>query len=625
MLQKVEHLKELPIYKKNQVESIDLRAKYSFLDFPVTSNVNFADDLWVFKEFKRFKGEEWAYKYEFNKLDPTYKNYAKYMVLRALFNKNNRFTTVKSKYYVIKSFIEYLTEHHIFVGNLIDISCIEGFLATTQSERSLSDKKNAIKLFLSEIELRVPGVHFLECYKYLNKIDSKKVKAEREKGKHKFIDVDTHNRIISLALRDLQNKNLCITQHSTSCMIVLLAETGMRLGEFRLLEVDRLEEISLKGETEVFYYLNFRTYKTVKEKDFKWTRSFITKNALIAYKTLSEIHSKKRTTNYLFINEEGTQVSKTSLRKYLIEFFYRHKSELQLDKIVDPEVRQFAVTRKRNFKGLTFIPDDEIDTDVYYVTFHQYRVVLATILYNKGYHLDFIRQHMNHLTDEMTKHYIRIEESQKLEMNAVETLMRRSSRDGSTLNTDNNESNDKYIQEELQSQQYQEVYKQINDFLKKNKLNIFNDINQIINKLSRNDTAIGDMELGVCAKSFNKLCERNQYISSINDAYYIGIQINSLDDLPYSIKCFQEKSMIIEYNEKLYKKNPKYRNEFERELKGIKKYIERKLNPEIMLLKDEINKIGHEEVYNKHPELEEIIRNISCIEMEIKRWKEKTL
>lgn len=71
------------------------------------------------------------------------------------------------------------------------------------------------------------------------------------------------------------------------------------------------------------------------------------------------------------------------------------------------------MTRKRNYKSLKFVPDDEMDKDIYYVTFHQYRVVLATILYNKGYHLDFIRQHMNHLTEEMTQHYIRFNEMKK--------------------------------------------------------------------------------------------------------------------------------------------------------------------------------------------------------------------
>lgn len=81
------------------------------------------------------------------------------------------------------------------------------------------------------------------------------------------------------------------------------------------------------------------------------------------------------------------------------------------------------------------------------------------------------------------------------------------------------------------------------------------------------------MELGLCAKAFDKICKRNEYISSINDAYYIGVQIHSLDDLPYSIKRFEEKASIIAHNQNLYRKNQKYRNEFERELKGIKSIL----------------------------------------------------
>ncbi len=117
-----------------------------------------------------------------------------------------------------------------------------------------------------EIELRVPDVNFSDCYKYLNKHDSRKIKIEREQGKHKFVPLDIHNKIISLAIQDLRNENLLITQRAAACMIVLLADTGMRIGEFRILEIGMLDEIGVKGEYEVFYYLNFKTYKTVKEK-----------------------------------------------------------------------------------------------------------------------------------------------------------------------------------------------------------------------------------------------------------------------------------------------------------------------------------------------------------------------
>lgn len=618
-------IKELPTYEDVQVKLIDIKPK-KFVDFSITPKINFADNIWNFiSEFKRFSGEDSYYEYDFNQLDGTYKNYAKYMVLRELFKKNNEFTTVKPKFDIVKIFITYLSKNHIFYPNLIDTDLLEKFLADAPSERNLQKKKQAIKVFLSEIEYRISDVNFLECYQFLQSIDSRKIKIERERGKHKFVPIDLHNKIVSTAIKDLRNTNLDYIQRAAACMIVLLAETGMRIGEFKILEINRLDEISINGESNTFHYLNFKTYKTVKEKDFQWTRSFITENALLAYNTLTKLYDGKRNSPYLFVNNKGTEVSKTLLRYRLVEFFYRHRDELQLDKINDIEDSQFKVTRKRNFKSLRFVPDTEMDKDIYYITFHQYRVVLCTILYNKGYHLDFIRKHMNHLTEDMTIHYIRLNEMEKLDFNAVETLMKRSSEDGSTLNTEINETDDKNIKEELRSEEYQEIYDQINKFLKKNKLNIFKDINEIISKLSRIDNPIADMELGICAKSFNKLCERNQYISSINDAYYLGVQIHSLEDLPFTIKRFQEKVSIITYNEGLYKKDPKYRNEFERELRGIKKYIERKLNPELQLLKEEIDIIGLEEFYNKYPELAKFIGNIGDIEEEVKKWNAKSL
>ncbi|MEC3573769.1 hypothetical protein P4V72_21290 [Bacillus thuringiensis] len=150
MEQKFKSLEELPTYKNVRAELINLNLK-NFVDFSVTPNINFADDLWKFDEFKRFSTENWAYNYDFTKLDTTYKNYAKYMILRELFNRHLRFTTVKKKFYYVRDFIYYLSNHYMYYPNLIDTPFLKGFLANAPSERNLTDKKQAIKTFLSEI------------------------------------------------------------------------------------------------------------------------------------------------------------------------------------------------------------------------------------------------------------------------------------------------------------------------------------------------------------------------------------------------------------------------------------------------------------------------------------------
>ncbi|MEW4154536.1 hypothetical protein Q0N88_33510 [Bacillus thuringiensis] len=104
MLQTFEYINDLPTYEKVRTKLTDIKPK-TFVDFPVTSHINFADNVWVFPEFKRFTGEDSHYEYDFSTLDTTYKNYAKYVVLRELFTKHNRFTTVKPKFVIIKDFI----------------------------------------------------------------------------------------------------------------------------------------------------------------------------------------------------------------------------------------------------------------------------------------------------------------------------------------------------------------------------------------------------------------------------------------------------------------------------------------------------------------------------------------
>lgn len=77
-------------------------------------------------------------------------------------------------------------------------------------------------------------------------------------------------------------------------MIVLLVDIGMCIGEFRILEIGMLDEIGVKGEYEVFYYFNFKIYKIVKEKKYKWIRSFIIENVLLVYRMLMEIYKERR-------------------------------------------------------------------------------------------------------------------------------------------------------------------------------------------------------------------------------------------------------------------------------------------------------------------------------------------
>lgn len=56
MEQKLKSLEELPTYKNVRAELINLNLK-KIVDFSVTPNINFTNDIWEFNEFKRFSNE----------------------------------------------------------------------------------------------------------------------------------------------------------------------------------------------------------------------------------------------------------------------------------------------------------------------------------------------------------------------------------------------------------------------------------------------------------------------------------------------------------------------------------------------------------------------------------------
>jgi integrase len=624
-----EKVKNLPLIESKLVSS-----ESEYIDFEIIPNqCKFSDNYWNLISLKLEQYKSDFYKYDFSGLDRNYIHYLKYLVLRELFIKRNKVSTVKSKFLNAKRFIQYLQSNRIFYLNLIDVEILSDYIVSINNRENERQKHRiAIKDLLGEFEIKHNELDYRAEYDFLDKKDHHKYKMEKENGKNDFIPKQFHSNIVSLALKDLISDELTIDEKKVSAMIIIIAETGMRIGEFRILQVNQLDSLSFDEDVEKFFYLNFKSYKT--RETLEWTKTFLTENAQVAYQFLNDILADFRgESKYLYVNKRFQSVysKESTLMNQLQKFFYRHSEYLgKIANSLPLEERNKLISWEitKTYTGkhyLRYLKEEDIGKVIYRVNFHQFRVTLATILYDKGYHLDWIREHMNHMSTEMTEHYIRIDELKKQNKNVVETLLKRANSDGTALETSNELVNDKYVKEELNDKEFVEAYDKINKFLKKKKFNIYKDMSQIIKVLARTDTSIMDMELGICAKSLNKLCQRHEYISSIQDAYFIGVQIPSIEELEYSYKRFADKVKIIEHNEKLYKKNPRYRNELEREFKGLKLYIEKKVAPELEMLSKEIEDKGKEAVLNSHPDLLSIVKHIQKIKQEVLVWKQKTL
>ena len=82
----------------------------------------------------------------------------------------------------------------------------------------------------------------------------------------------------------------------------------------------------------------------------------------------------------------------------------------------------------------------------------------------------------------------------------------------------------------------------------------------------------------------------------------------------------KNKIQVINHNKKIADKNPKFLNEYEREVNGLKHFINKRLKLELELLNNDIETKGIENVKIEYPELSEIVDNYKNIKKEIEAW-----
>jgi hypothetical protein len=336
------------------------------------------------------------------------------------------------------------------------------------------------------------------------------VKYQKENHKYPNIPKDIFDRIISCAIKDLDNEELDVVQRMAAGMVVLFSQIGMRQGEGKKIEINKLRPEPIFNGTRTAYVMEFWTYKTTRSKDGKWAETRMTPQAVKTYEKLVELGKpirEKTGSSLLFPNAQGKEFSKSGFQVPYKLFLYRHQEDIKFNTLSNYELEnqvKITTAKKAHINKSTHIPNEESDNAFYYVTLHQFRVAVVNKLKDKV-PLQWIKIHMNHLEEDMTKHYFRDDKAAVIE----ETLRFRASSNGYLeTNPDNIDSVE--IKKELNDPFFKENYEAINNFLKRKKLNIHKDLKEIVKVLS---TPIREMELGYCLNALGRLCERQEHLT----------------------------------------------------------------------------------------------------------------
>lgn len=604
--------------------------EYNFLDcdFLITDNIRFNDDIWDFTKEKPAEHKATYYYYDFSDINDKYKGYLKLLLLRERKKKENLFPTVHDVYTSNRKFINFLEDRSILSFELITPEVLIEFFDTLHSvaQRAKARYRWNIGNFLKEIVIKNTFVYLEDCFEWLDEEDNKsesKIKAEEQAGKSNLIPFNFYNKLISFAVQEIKNENATEKDIISACAIIILGETGIRIGELKLLEVNKLDEIKLDELKETEWTLEFWTYKVRK----RWTWTVLTEVAKYAIDTLTKrLKERRGKSKYLLVSTKGDKYEEDSIRRYIVRFFIKYQHDLFCN-IKREELEQFEF--KVMTKSMTDIYGKKfrgyMGKTVYYAHPHQFRVTCATKLAMK-YPLIWIKEYMNHMMEEMTQHYIRDTVfKEKIYQSAAlieETLRQRANENGDMLELRSEKIDDEEIEIEISNEECIKSYELINEFLKKNKFNIFKNINEIIKKLQSTNIPIMEMDIGFCVSAaLGALCERQKYLKYIREQNeFINVQMPNLATIHLTYSRFVEKVKIVRHNSNISKKNSKYKKAYLDEKHSLSDFIKEKFLPEIIKLKEKLDNHQKELILNKYPKTEYIISNLPKIEKEVSEW-----
>lgn len=603
----VENISALCSREKKQMNFVET-------DDYITGKIRFSDNTWNFLSQKKIH-QHWDFIYDFSNIkSKSFRVILKLVILRELSLKNKRFSTVKKYHYLLSRFIKYLeSEKFIFHVKHITPNIINTYLEKYNNRTKYYRFKiiTAIKRFIEELEIGGYDIGYSSFQPIFKSITSTEIHEESSEGKTANIPKALLNNIIKYALLDMENESLVLSNRIVACLIVILAHTGMRRGELLILEANKLEEISIFDGKEKAYILHFFTYKTTGNKEGRWTKAKAYPNTIKAYQLLTLLTEDQRNkfqTNYMVLSNTGKVYTNTSFYNKLNNFFHRNQTKLKFDSLSEYEkqsLNEFKMTKGRlNDYGETRYKD-WINQKFYAVSPHQFRVAVANILKDKV-PLEWIKEHMNHIYEDMTKHYFRDDEAIK------QTILYRASINGNRLETNENTKN------EMTEIDLAEAYDTINKFLKKKKLNLYKNLDEILYIWKNNP--LQESLVGLCRKAVNQLCERQDRLATFEKWYYLSPQFPDIESFDFTLKRFRDKSKIVEHNKDLFSSNDMYERAYQVELAALKKFYKNRLLPEYDLFKSTLKENGESGVITKYPNLIEVINKLDVIDKEIQKW-----
>lgn len=404
----------------------------------------------------------------------------------------------------------------------------------------------------------------------------------------------------------MRNKETDYSTRMTAAMLVILSQTGLRLGDLLCITTDSLIEKKLVKSGNVTHYIHYIAKKPSKAHapvlEFNIFSNSLTTEAFKIMLKLRKTCENSKGHKYLYVlptvarskDEYPLQRFRFKKEYQKIMYTYLHNESLMEWYGIPPCIYQTWNKEKKEKEKITLnIPESR-----------QYRVHLCTALYEKGVPLVYIQRYMSHLSDYMMGYYVRPKDTYQENISYSEQVIKEIVEEDITPLGGN------LIGKDIKTN--------IQKFIEDNGFNVKTDIETIMKELG-NKVIIRGKTGGVCIKTSLMPCSKDARTNEMMCAYNLCpnlFHFYYMIDVTYlNFKTLQEtyKTMKSNGNTKAAQK----------ELNKLKDLSRRRLIPELDELEKELTKKGFNTVIDQHPSIIEIIENKDDIRKEINLWMNK--
>lgn len=562
----------------------------------VENRIRYDEDIWDFRKFYT-DINSYTYIIYFTLAGSDYRDYLKFFTIYRISRKTKISTAgrnVGDFIYIINS-IESNSNHDIF--SLITTDDIIYFIENLDVSYG---RKHALFLcayLVYEFIFKNYNSKYPVDLNTLKELSAEYSQKNKEfKNKLPNIPEEYYVDIINKAVEVLNDETECLNTRMTAGMIILASQTGLRRQDLVGIKVDDLMRKHLPISKIDCYYLHYQTRKPSKaHSDMLEFDIFASKLFVDAFEKMLEIRKQCEFNNepYLYVIDSV----KNSTNIYPI-----------VENRFNNEYKQFYFKHMKPYWDKEWKGIDPIQykkQGCYYnmniPAVSQFRVHLATALYNNGVTLVYIQRYLGHLSEYMLGYYVRPKDNSQENADYAERIVKKIvCDDGTPIGLMGKELKDNLIA-----------------FIQKGNYNIATDTQQILEDLGEN-LVIREKGPGLCCVKTSIIpCKHDTRTNATLCAYGLCPNIfHFYDAIDVSYR-------ILHSLEESYASN--LENGFiraaEKELNKLKDFIRRRFKPELNELNRIVNKYGLEAFCLEHPDLRNVATNINDIYKEVELWE----